>query len=596
MFHNEDMYICNTLTDARWENLQDFAEKYTLHACWSSPIRDSENKAIGSFALSSFAKRTPDNFQRRILNSCASIAGIIMQRENTLKAQHTEHKVLLDSQQQYRSLVDNSADSIFLHNDAGYILDVNQMACDSLGYTRDELLSIQITDIEKGLPDNVSFKENSESLNLDETHTISGIHQSKDGKQFPVEVRIRRYLANDQFLTVALVRNITDRIKEEERAAIARKLESIGLLAGGIAHDFNNMLGVIQGYIDLASRNTHTPEKTEGYLNKASRASIQATELTQQLLTFAKGGELIKQASNIIEIIHQSTDFNLHGSNIKATYCQLCTDDIWAANIDSGQISQVIQNLVINARESMPDGGHLNITYENCVITKAENTKNFQHEKFIKITLRDTGTGIPLNIINSIFDPYFTTKQKGNGLGLALSYSIVNKHEGYIAVDSTPEQGTCFTLYLPASNEQPRTSSTPTPVSNKTTDARILIMDDDDMLREVTEEMLQNLGYTVILSTDAHTAFSQYEKAMETQDRIDLVIMDLTIPNGIGGKEAIKLIQKIDPKVKALVSSGYCNDPVMANHHDYGFTGALKKPYSQDELGAAIDIILNNKG
>ncbi|PCI06634.1 MAG: hybrid sensor histidine kinase/response regulator [Gammaproteobacteria bacterium] len=594
VFHNDDMYVCNTLTDTRWEDLQDIAKKYQLHACWSSPIRNSENKAIGSFAISSFAKRTPDNFQRRLLNSCASIAGIIIQRENTLNVQRADHKILMDSQYQYRCLVDNSADEIYLHDDTGNILDANQMACNRLGYTHDELLSMNISDIKTSTSKHASVKTFAESLKLDKTYTIYGTHQSKNGKKYPVETRIRRYTTNDKTLIVALARDITDRKKTEEEMARASKLESVGLLAGGIAHDFNNMLGIIQGYIDLASRSRHSPEKTEKHLAKATRAALQAAELTQQLLTFAKGGDPIKQAANIVEIIHQSTDFSLHGSNIKVNFSRLCTDDIWPANIDSGQISQVIQNLVINARQSMSEGGQLDITYENCVMTEAENSEITQHEKRIKITIKDTGTGIPQNIIGSIFDPYFTTKQQGSGLGLALCYSIITKHNGAITVDSTPGHGTCFTLYLPASNEHAATSSTVTSANANTTNARILIMDDDEMLREVTEAMLQNLGYSVTLSADGDSAFAQYQKAMNTKNPIDLVIMDLTIPNGIGGKEAIKLIQQIDPHVNGLVSSGYCNDPVMANHNDYGFVGAIKKPYSQDELGEAVNAILNN--
>ena len=395
-------------------------------------------------------------------------------------------------------------------------------------------------------------------------------------------------------LIVALVHDVTERKKIEKEILRARKLDSIGLFAGGIAHDFNNLLGIIQGYIDLASRSMmNSPEKTKTYFQKATNATIQATDLTQQLLTFSKGGGPIKKAENILDIVHQSIDFSLHGSNITVNY--ICPDNLWTADVDSGQISQVIQNLAINARQAMPEGGKLEITCDNCIISPLDSPNKTPPGKYIKISIKDNGTGISEDSLDSIFDPYFTTKTEGDGLGLALSYSIIDKHKGNISADSILGDGATFTLLLPASDEQTSiTEISSAPVGNtQTKNAHIMIMDDDSLLREISEEMLLNLGYDVTQSPDGGDALSQYKEAMNTKNNIDLVIMDLTIPSGIGGKEAIKLIQKIDPEVKVLVSSGYCNDPVMANYNDYGFLGAVKKPYSQDELSAAVSTILN---
>jgi PAS domain S-box-containing protein len=593
IYHNEDMFVCNTLTDRRWDNVQSLVTKFKVHACWSSPIHNTSNEPIGSFALSSFEERTPDNFQRRLLNICSSITGIIIQRELTLKESRSDRKKLIDSRQQYRSLVDNSADAIFLHDDAGNILDANQMACDSLDYTHSELLSMTIDDIEVSRKKFDDFPAFANSLSFDKTYNIDGTLQRKDGSEYPVEARVRRYISDKKPFIVALVRDVAERKKAEKETLRARKLDSIGLLAGGIAHDFNNLLGIIQGYIDLASRSmTSSPEKTKTYFKKATNATIQAADLTQQLLTFSKGGELIKKTTNVMEVIHQATDFSLHGSNIKVEY--ICQDNLWPADIDSGQISQVIQNLAINARQAMPQGGKLEITCDNCVISELDNSSNIPAGKYLKISVKDNGTGIAEDILDSIFDPYFTTKDKGGGLGLALCYSIIDKHNGSITVDSTSDNGTTFTLLLPANDKQKISVATAsTPAETQTKNARIMIMDDDEILREISKEMLLNLGYEVAQSPDGGNALSQYKAAMDTKNNIDLVIMGLTIPSGIGGKEAIKLIQKIDPNVKALISSGYSNDPVMANYNDYGFMGAVRKPYSQDELGAAISTILN---
>jgi len=594
VYHNEDMFVCNTLTDERWSNLQSFATKFKIHACWSSPIHNTTNEPIGSFALSSFEELTPDNFQRRLLNICSSITGIIMQREHSLEEARVDRKRLIDSQQQYRSLVDNSADAIFLHDDTGEILDANQTACDNLGYTRSELLSMTIGDIEVSKKKFDDFPTFANSLNFDKTYNIDGTLQRKDGSEYSVEARVRRYMSDKQPLIVALVRDVTERKKEEKEILRARKLDSIGLFAGGIAHDFNNLLGIIQGYIDLASRSMmSSPEKTKTYFQKATNATIQATDLTQQLLTFSKGGEPTKKAANILDIVHQSTDFSLHGSNITVNYT--CQDNLWTADVDHGQISQVIQNLVINARQAMPEGGKLEITCDNCIISALDSSNKISPGKHIKIRVKDNGTGISEDILDSIFDPYFTTKMEGDGLGLALSYSIIDKHKGNISVDSILGDGATFTLLLPASDKQTSTTKISSTFTNntQTRSAHIMIMDDDALLREISEEMLLNLGYDVSQSPDGGDAFSQYKEAMNTKNNIDLVIMDLTIHSGIGGKEAIKLIQKIDPEVKVLISSGYCNDPVMANYNDYGFLGAVNKPYSQDELGAAVSTILN---
>jgi len=723
VFYNKDMYVCDTRSDARWENLQDFACRYNVNACWSSPIRNTANQPVGSFALSSFTTRKPDSFQRRLLNSCASIAGIILQREEVLaerekheqqlwKSRHVLEVIinaitdgvistdnegiitlmnksaekltgwvreqaigqrldivfniinetsdreivcspfvclndtsippckdnniillsadgkkynvtvedgvikdtsgaasgavisfrdvsqqrrnregLLATQQRYWSIMENVADPLYLVNYNGEFIDVNQAACEMLGYTLEELLNLSVPDINVTL-DQHSFRSFFDSLIPDHSISITSSHRRKDGSVFPVEIRLSKFISNGAPLVVALAVDITNRKKEEEEILKARKLDSIGLLAGGIAHDFNNLLGIILGNIDLARRVIDPAEKANKYLEKATSASTRAADLTQQLLTFSKGGEPVRSSADIMEIIRESTEFSLHGSSVEVNY--YCPDNLWKANVDSGQISQVTQNLAINARQAMKQGGKLNIYCENVSLSQADKIMDLRAGNYIKVRVEDSGEGIPEEIIGSIFDPYFTTKQDGSGLGLALSYSIIQKHRGAIRVDSKPGRGTRFTLYLPAKEGDDMSRKIQTEKSLMAGDnKRILIMDDDEMIREIGQLMLENLGYAVLLANDGETAIEMYQSAMHSSEKIDLVIMDLTVLSGMGGKETIKQIQAIDPKIKALVSSGYSNDPVMANFKDYGFSGAVGKPYNQEELGAAVAAILS---
>ncbi len=597
VFHNEDMFVCNTLTDKRWENVRDFAKNFKIHACWSSPIRNAAKQPIGSFALSSFAKRTPDNFQRRLLNICASIAGIIFQREASAIEKQLANRNLQESRESLAVTIESIADGVISTDISGRIVVFNRVAELLTGCNHDWAIGKKL-DTVFNIIDSNEQEINCIPINCIEDKSKCYRHDSgiklvsADGTKRYVSIS-ESQLRNDKGEYTGVVvafRDITDTKKAEDELLKARKLDSIGLLAGGIAHDFNNLLGIIQGYVDLASHSTDLPEKTQKYLQKAGKASEQAACLTQQLLTFSKGGEPIRKAANIAEIIYQSTDFSLHGSNIHVSYH--CDDDLWVADIDSGQISQVLQNMVINARQAMPNGGCLDISCENAEL---ENPADGQGsvQRFIKVVVKDSGSGIAQEIIGSIFDPYFTTKQEGNGLGLALSYSIIKKHGGNILVESTLGEGSSFTLFLPVADQPVDVSLEQDQMTERSmSNTRILIMDDDETLREVTSEMLEELGYAVAQAADGGAALSQYKTAMGTDNTIDLVIMDLTIPSGIGGKDAIKLLQEIDPEAKALVSSGYCNDPVMANYRDYGFLGAIKKPYNLSDLNDAITAVL----
>ncbi len=416
---------------------------------------------------------------------------------------------------------------------------------------------------------------------------------SKDGKEFIIADSGAPIRDKDSAIigVVLVFRDITAQQRTEQELLKVKKLESVGVLAGGIAHDFNNILAAILGNINLALFDNTLNDKTKRLLAEAEKASLRATDLTQQLLTFAKGGEPVKEASSLENVIIDSANFVLHGDKVACRFD--LSDDLWLADIDKGQISQVIQNIVLNASHAMPEGGIIKVSAENVHSAIEHNFSILHKGRFVKISIEDTGIGIPAKIIEKIFDPYFSTKQGGGGLGLAISQSIISKHGGHISVKSKSGDGTTFTIYLPAS-EQIKTRDQKTAVRDKASShVKILIMDDEEMVRTVVKEMLTALGHDVSLSEHGEEAIALYKEAINANDKFDLVIMDLTIPGRMGGKEAVKGILAIDSGAKVIVSSGYSNDPVMADCKKYGFCASIVKPYQLQELSGTINQIID---
>lgn len=394
---------------------------------------------------------------------------------------------------------------------------------------------------------------------------------------------------------VLVFRDVTERLKIEKELLKTKKLESVGVLAGGIAHDFNNILTGLFGNIEIAKMKIARDHAAFTYLKTAGKALERATHLTKQLLTFAKGGDPVLEAVDLKSVVQTTVSFNLSGSNVKAHFN--LPDNLWQIKADKGQISQVIANLTINAKEAMPDGGNLYID--------AENVKNFKDPSaaylsgdFVKLSIRDEGIGIPAKYLERIFDPYFSTKQSGSGLGLAIIHSIITKHNGHIRVDSTHGVGTTFTIYLPADKSvhepvsPPRTELTEKPNSAL---GHILIMDDEEMIRSVSSSMLKMFGYTVDFAVDGKEAIEKFRSAYKSGKPFDIVIMDLTIPGGMGGKEAVQEILDLDPEAKVIVSSGYSTDPVMANYAKYGFKGRIVKPFQLEDLKKELARVMEMK-
>lgn len=397
---------------------------------------------------------------------------------------------------------------------------------------------------------------------------------------------------NGRIIGVVLVfRDITKLRKMEEEFQKANKLDSIGILAGGIAHDFNNILTGIIGNISLAKM-LKNQEQISSRLIEAEKACLRAKALTEQLLTFSKGGMPIKKAASITEVLKDAAGFTLSGSNISCEFC--IPDNISPVDIDEGQINQVIHNLIINAQQAMPLGGKIKIKAENITVDGdiEEQSLPLDAGKYVKITVQDHGIGIPDEHIDKIFDPYFTTKQQGNGLGLATAYSIVRNHDGLITVESKVSSGATFNIYLPCSNEEviikKRTEESITAGRGK-----VLVMDDEETVRSVAGEMLKVIGYEACFARDGLEAINLYRKAQEIGEPFNAVIMDLTIAGGMGGEEAVQRLLEIDPNVKAIVSSGYSNDPIMADFKKYGFCDVIAKPYEVRELSRTLNKVIN---
>nr|HPI91163.1 ATP-binding protein [Spirochaetota bacterium] len=362
------------------------------------------------------------------------------------------------------------------------------------------------------------------------------------------------------------------------------------VLAGGIAHDFNNLLTSILGNVSMARSLGSLEGRIAELFDKIEQAVKRSISLTHQLLTFSKGGEPIKKTVYLPDVIKESATLILSGSKVKPEYD--IDNGLYQVYADQGQISQVFNNIIINAMQAMPAGGFLTIKARN--VDDIQDIAPLPGGKYIAVSFSDQGIGIHRDNLNRIFDPYFTTKQGGTGLGLASSYSIIKKHNGYLDVSSTVGTGSTFSVYLPASDageidREPESSERPGGTG------RILVLDDEEIILDVAVSMLKYLGYTPDTAADGREAIRKYTGGLEQGEPYDAVIMDLTIPGGMGGREALVELLKIDPAVTAIVSSGYSEDPVMARYEKYGFTGILLKPYKLQDISAILDASLKKK-
>ncbi|MEN8141520.1 MAG: PAS domain S-box protein [Thermodesulfobacteriota bacterium] len=536
--------------------------------------RDGEKIAVAGRCWTSFADGQP-----------VAITGIY----KNISIGINSDNALRESEERFRTLFENSSDIMQIVAPDGSFLHVNPAWLKTFGYSLAEVKGLGIFDLIANDCQGHCQNTFQQVISEDRVHEIDTSFMSKDGQKVEIEGSAKAIFKDGApVYTQCLFRDVTEKRKMEDEILKAQKLESIGVFAGGLAHDFNNLLTAVLGNISIARVTATMDAELSERLMKIEEATLRAKGLTQQLLTFAKGGAPIKKLSGIVDVVRDSVDFPLRGSTIKREF-QLAPD-LWPAVVDEGQLSQVIQNLVINAGQAMPEGGCLTVSGENIILAE-ENATGLRAGRYLLLKFSDQGHGIASSEQEKIFDPYFSSKEKGSGLGLAVAYAIMKKHDGIITVDSEPGHGSTFALYLPASPDLPqkKEEGEERPMNGS---GRILIMDDEEIIRDVAKEMLEVLGYTSAAASHGEEALQLYQEALAADKPFAAVLMDLTIPGGLGGKETMARLLEIDPQALAIASSGYANDPIMAHYRDYGFSAVIAKPYKIDELRTCLAQIL----
>ena len=492
--------------------------------------------------------------------------------------------------------LDSIADAVIAVNPNGEVERMNQEAVKMIGVTLASVCGQRLGDVLK-LRHPKTGKLITDPVGVFLSQEIApelGVSLAgRDGAEFLVTVEMRCILEGDpsQHGCVVVLRDVTSHKKAEEEIFQTEKLHSISLLAGGIAHDFNNILTAILGNISMVRMGMDEGDIGSKKLLLAEKAALQATSLTQQLLSFSKSGTPLLEATTIDQLVEDSTQFILRGSNVK---CEVHKDDnLWSVDADKGQISQVVKNLIINADHAMPEGGIIRLDL-TCEHVSSGDIPSLPSGDYVCIAVQDQGGGITPDNLKRIFDPYFTTKKNGNGLGLASSYSIIKSHHGLMTVESVVSEGSTFKVYLPKAAQV----AVPTPAATQEDNTihpghgRILVMDDMEAMMMVAGEILQVLGNEVEFSTNGDEAIEAYKKAKEAGKPFDAVVFDLTVPGGMGGEEACRILSEYDPGLIAVASSGYSTSNVMSEYEAAGFKAVVPKPYRIKDMSAALHRIL----
>ncbi|MCE5269951.1 transporter substrate-binding domain-containing protein [bacterium] len=522
------------------------------------------------------------SLRRQVALRTAELSRELAERQKSQKALH-------ESEERFRRIAENARDIIFRMSlpDGRYEY-LNPSAARISGYSLEEFYNTPKM-IEKLIPPSQRepFQKTWQAMlagNIPES--IEFLIITRSGEERWIEQR-NALIRDENGRPVALegiATDITDRRKMEEERVRASKLESIGLLAGGIAHDFNNILTTVLGNISLARMIAGEESEMDRILQDGETATLRARDLTGQLLTFARGGAPVKRPLTLGRQIEESVRFALRGANV--SFETRIAPDLRPVEGDPSQIGQVLDNLLINARQAMPNGGKVTVRAENCppdVKKGPTGDRNGEAASYIRLSVEDAGEGIPEGNLDRIFDPYFTTRKGGTGLGLATSYSIVKRHGGWIEVASQPGKGSVFSVFLPASDAQPEPEE-PQAVSGNPGRHRILVMDDEDSVRKVCTQMLERLDQKVTQAAEGAEALRLFEAARAAGEPFEMVIMDLTVPGGMGGQEMVMRLREMDTEVFTVVSSGYSSDPVLSNPAKWGFKAVVSKPYLLNDL------------
>lgn len=503
-------------------------------------------------------------------------------------------RLLAEEKEQLSITLRSIGDGVITTNINGEILTINKAAVELTGWEAEEAAGKPLREI-FNIVNEISRKPSecpvSKVLETKATVELANytVLISKNGSEHLIAdsaAPIRN--GKDEITGIVLVfRDVTEKQKLETSMQRTQKLESLGVLAGGIAHDFNNLLNGVFGFLELAKVGALKGNiaLVKEYLDDSLDVSKRTLALTRQLLTFAKGGEPSLKTVQLAPILKKFTQFALSGSNIA---CHFKIDDnLWPCDCDENLIGQVIDNLVINAKQSMADGGTITVSACNVATIENHGNSNNKENKFIKISIKDTGIGIPRDHLQKIFDPFFSSREKGHGLGLATVYSIVKRHNGSIDVQSEPGKGSIFHVLIPASEKPVITDDEPLTAKTEGS-GTIIIMDDEDFILKVTSHMLSSLGYESILTKSSLEATESFSEAEKKGKKIAALILDLTVPGGKGGKEALPRIQEIRADIPVIAMSGYSDDPVIANPPKHGFTDAIAKPFTISQLSAVL--------
>ncbi len=532
------------------------------------------------------------------------LLNVILVHEDITEQKLAEN-ALLESERRVRALLDLSPGFIGLQDPSGIVLDANKSSLAFIGAKAEEVLGKPFwetpwwrhsKEMQTKLQEALRKAAEGELVRFETTQS------SADGSIHTIDLTLKPLFdeKGEVNLIIAHGWDITDlKLAEAERMSLenqvqhAQRLESLGILAAGIAHDFNNLLSAIFGNIEMAQRYAESGlnQKVTTALGKITGAIERARELTNQILTFSKGGAPKKETTDIVPLLKQSAMLSLGGSNIVADL--QIANGLWSCDIDKNQIAQVVDNLILNAKESMPQGGKVTVRAEN-IDERTTLPKLLSPGRYVKVTVKDSGAGIAPEHLAKIFDPFFTTKPKGTGLGLSIAYSIISKHCGVIEAESEVGKGAAFSIFLPASPKPSLLASGPRTASISG-QGRILAMDDEPDVLDLLSAMLSEMGYQVDIASNGEQAIQLYKQAIEKSETYSAVILDLTVRGGMGGKETIGLLKEIDPNVRAIVSSGYANDPIVSDPTSSGFKATLPKPYRFVELATVLQRVLGEK-
>jgi two-component system cell cycle sensor histidine kinase/response regulator CckA len=494
-------------------------------------------------------------------------------KESIQKARDNFQRELQESRESFSSIVEKTTDGILILDQENIILYANSAAAKFFGRVTKHVVGQNF------------------SVPIEAGQTAELAIARANGSEGSGEVRIEPTRWNGKPAFLVTVRDITERKRAEQELLRAQKLESLELIAGGLAHDFNNLLTGNLANISLAKIKATAASPIYDALLRAEKSAMKAKELTKQLLAFTRGHPPVTRPTSMHQLLKDSVALALSGSSIR---CNLdLAEDLWPAEVEPSQITMVFQNLIINAQQAMPKGGTMKIRAENAVVAnRNDHALTAQDTTYVKVSVRDEGDGISPEIFSKIFDPYFTTKPEGTGLGLATAYSITKRHSGRIEVESRLGVGSVFHVYLPATTHKVNEVKEGTEPVAICGSGRILVVDDEEDIIEACVELLRLLGYEAECAQDGMEGVERYKAALAAQVPFDAVIMDLTIPGGMGGRQAVQELLKIDSTAKVILSSGYSDDPAMVNYQRYGFKGILDKPFNAIDLGMILSQVI----